>query len=230
MKGCKLHVRQQGSEWHDYVAMLYFFLNIYSWSCVIFPSSTDKTQTDPAPNQSPSHQTNLAFGLSEDGFTRLLLAGLLIGRSLKRLSLVCGNGMLDPNLLTTTSSLPPISTVRKESRNYSPAQNLALSSPGGWKACECVVSLLQFLCVVTGSDVGRLYWGSGLCVAACLWAEWNCSWNAERSDTSHHSHLSPPTTLSGDTPCLRDWWPSTSSPLQTRMFECLKVKKHFAWT
>lgn len=174
MKECKLHIRQlQGCEWHVYDVTVYLFFTI-SWSCVIFSISTDNTQNfhtnifefipaDGTPSQTPSHQTNLAFFLREDGFTRLVLAGLLVGRSLKRLSLVCGNGMVGPNLLTTTSSLPPISTVLKESGNYSPAQNLALSSPVGRKPCECVVSLLQFLYEVTGNDVGRLYSGLGLC-------------------------------------------------------------------
>lgn len=115
-----------------------------------------KTCLNSAPTQSRSHQTNLAFFLSEEAFARLLLAWLLLGRSLKRLSLVCGNGMAEPNLLTTTSSLPPISTALTESRNYSPAQNLALSSPGSGKACECAVSPLHLLCVLRASDVVAL--------------------------------------------------------------------------
>lgn len=62
---------------------------------------------------------------------RFLPAGLWEGRSLKRFKLVRGNCMMDPILLTNTSSPPPISTMLKESMNYIPAQNLALSSPVG---------------------------------------------------------------------------------------------------
>lgn len=70
----------------------------------------------PDPNQI-SHQTNLIFFWSEDLFKILLLAEVLAGRSLRRLSLLCG--MVDPNLFTTTtaSSLPPISTALQLSRN-----------------------------------------------------------------------------------------------------------------
>lgn len=154
-----------------HVTVRLFFRPSHSWSCVTITSGTHSTHTLTktclnsllltAPTQSRSHHTNLAFFLREEGFARLLLAWLLWGRSLKRLSLVCGNGMAEPNLLTTTSSLPPISTPLTESRNYSPAQNLALSSPGSWRACECVVSPLHLLCVVRGSDVVGLCWSSG---------------------------------------------------------------------
>lgn len=39
------------------------------------------------------------------------------------------------------------------------------------------------------------------CSAACLLTEWSCGWNAEWSETTYRSHLSPPTSLLGDTPC-----------------------------
>lgn len=111
-----------------HVTVRLFFRPSNSRSCVTITSGPHSThaltktcmKSSPltAPTQSHSHHTNLAFFLSEEGFARLLLAWLLLGRSLKRLSLVCGNGMAEPNLLTTTSSLPPISTALTESRNY----------------------------------------------------------------------------------------------------------------
>lgn len=117
------------------------------WNCVILKTNPDPnflknptTPVDISPTTS-SHGTNLAFFLTEDDFNRLLLTTFFLGRSLKRLNLVCGSSMLDPDLpLTTTSSRPPIiSTVLlKESRNYSLAQNPALSSASAHEPCEPV--------------------------------------------------------------------------------------------
>lgn len=55
----------------------------------------------------------LFFFVRVGGFRCLILAGLCAGRSLKRFSLARGNCMVDPRLLTITSSLPPISTKLK---------------------------------------------------------------------------------------------------------------------
>lgn len=81
---------------------------------------------------------------------RLLLATFLLGRSLKRLSLVCGSGMLDPDPpLTTTSSRPPMVSVALEEIQElqpGPAQNAALSSASAERPCErSCKSLLWFL-------------------------------------------------------------------------------------
>lgn len=179
------------------------------WNCVILKTNPDpnflKKPTTPfiSPTTS-SHGTNLAFFLTEDGFNRLLLTTLFLGRSLKRLSLVCWNSMLDPDLLlTTTSSRPPIiSTVLpKESRNYSPAQNPALSSASAHEPCEpvCKPASVSVCCWQ------EVMWGDFTeargCSAACFRTEWSCGWNAEWSEMTYHSHLSPPMSLFGDTPC-----------------------------
>lgn len=110
----------------------------------------------------PSQVTNLAFFFPENGFMRLLLATFLLGRSLKRLSLLCGSGMLDPDpLLTTTSSRPPMVSVALEASpgiTAGPPQNAALSSASADGPCELLLQKpAQFQ--PTGSDVGR---------AACL--------------------------------------------------------------
>lgn len=182
---------------------------------------------DPAPTQTPSHRTYLAVFLREDGFTRLLLAGLWVGRILKRFNLVRENCMVDSNLLTTTSSLPPISTVLKESRNNSPAQNLALSSPCGWTPCECDVNLSA----APVSLCSDRTWGwrlGGVWLRVCELSGAGMQEGVTPTRTStHHSHLSPPTPLSGDTPCPHAWWPSTSTPVQTRIFEYLKLAKKY---
>lgn len=80
---------------------------------------------DPS-DTAPSHHTYLSFFFLEQGFTRLIFAGLRAGRSLKRFNLAPGNCMVDPRLLTNTSSLPPISTMLKKSMNYNPAQKPSL--------------------------------------------------------------------------------------------------------
>lgn len=166
-------------------------------------SSKTPPPVDISPTTS-SHGTNLAFFLTEDGFNRLLLTTFFLGRSLKWLSLVCGNSMLDPDLLvTTTSSRPPIisTALLKESRNYSPAQNPALSSASAHEPCEpvCKPAPVSACCwqeVMSGDfTVARG------CSAACFRTEWSCGWNAEWSETTYHSHLSPPMSLLGDTPC-----------------------------
>lgn len=179
------------------------------WNCVILETNPDPnflkkptTPVDISPTTS-SHGTNLAF-LTEDGFNRLLLTTFFLGRSLKRLSLVCGNSMLDPDLLlTTTSSRPPIisTALLKESRNYSPTQNPALSSAGAHKPCEPVckpapVSVCCWQEVMSGD-----FTEARGCSAACFRTEWSCGWNAEWRETTYRSHLSPPTSLLGDTPC-----------------------------
>lgn len=117
---------------------VYFFYRLHNYT-----SSTENTQTFTKASMNlrgpnPSYHTYLAFIFWD--FTCLLLT-VWTGRSLKRFNLVRENGMLDLSLLTTTSSLPPISTVLKESRNYALVQNLALSSPSGWTPCECDVNL-----------------------------------------------------------------------------------------
>ena len=129
---------------------------------------------------SPSHHTYLAFFL-EDGFTRLLPSGLWAGRSLKRLSLVCGNGMLDLSLVTTTSSLPPMSTVLKGNPEITvPGKPRALSGLSS-TPCECDAKCVpgSCLCVRWQGGTWRVCWGSGLCAVFLSW-----SWNAGGSDDS----------------------------------------------
>lgn len=75
------------------------------------------------------HHTYLAFFFWEDGFTRLLLAGL-IGRSLKRLNLVHGICMVDPSMPTNSSSMLLISTMPKESRDCNPEPKPSFSPVG----------------------------------------------------------------------------------------------------
>lgn len=148
------------------------------------------------------HKTNLSFCWSEDGFTDLLHAGLLAGRSLKRLRLLCGNGMID--LLTTTSSLPPISSLPKLFRNYSPEQNLALSSLGGQEPSECVVSLLWSLCALAGREDVKTTEVVWLHVCKLIGA----AAGMQKGVTQHiiHTHLLPPHSQV----TLPDWSPLMS--------------------
>lgn len=92
---------------------------------------------------------------------RLLLATFLLGRSLKRLSMVCGSSMLDPDplLLTTTSSRPPmLSVALEEIQELQSFRHKTLLYPP--LALTDHVSALakarsSFCALLTGSDVER---------------------------------------------------------------------------
>lgn len=160
-------------------------------------------ELDPA-DPAPAHHTYLAFFCREDGFMRLLPTGLWEGRSLKRFKLVRGNCMVDPFLLTNTSSPPPISTMLKESRNYNPPQSYIQSCwwDTMWVRCKSVHC-------------------SGFSVSLCAdrkccckdITEWLCGVELEcrtewRHTSTHYSHLFAPKPPWGDTPCMHAWWPS----------------------
>lgn len=120
------------------------------------PNATEKKKTIAL-----SQGTNLAFFFPENGFMRLLLDTFLLGRSMKRLSLVCGSSMPDPDplLLTTTSSRPPmISAALEEIQELQPFRDKTLLYPS--LALTDHVSALAKACSsfgapLTGSDVGR---------------------------------------------------------------------------
>ena len=136
------------------------------------------------------HHTYLAFFLEDDGFTRLLPFGLRAGRSLKRLSLVCGSNMLDLSLVTTTSSLPPISTVRKEIQKLWSGKPIA--SPGlFYTPCECDAKKFpgSTLCAVAGRDVDSLLGLRAVCCACEL--ELECSREWRLPEHQHIIHTCP---------------------------------------
>lgn len=97
-----------------------------------------------------------------------------------------------------------IHNVKREFRNYGPAQNLALSSPGGWTPCECVVNLPAApdpLCSDRKWCRTLLRLGA-VWLRVCKLTRAGMQEGLKKPSTStYRSHLSPPTPLSGDTPC-----------------------------
>ncbi len=207
---------------HFTVGLFFFYLSLQAQTTLKLSPKYLFDPADPVPTL--ACQTYLAVFLWEDGFTRFFLIGLLVGRSLKRFNLVRGNSMVSPSLLTTTSSLPPISTVLKESRNYNPAQNLALS-----KSWWLDTMWVQYKSVRCSSFSVRWQWVMLREALLSLWAVWRvCELSGAGAGmqagvttlriSTHHSHLSPPTPRparmpGGHQPPL--WF-------QTRMFDTLK--------
>lgn len=186
------HKPLQEFEWHVYVITSHFTVSLFFDRLHNYTSSTDNTQTFNKASMNlhgpnPSHHTYLAFIFWD--FTCLLLT-VWTGRSLKRFNLVRENGMLDLSLLTTTSSLPPISTMLKESRNYALVQNLALSSPSGWTPCECDVNLSTAPVSLYGDR--KWCWKTLLCRCVFVsWVEleWKRVWRLP--DPQHIIHTCP---------------------------------------